>query len=237
MALPCRLLQWLVSLSAASCFAPSLCPLTVVRVQLLPCRLQERLEAQEGRYAVRRQPLGSDRFNRCYWWGLAGNKEALLLQQEVGAPAATLELLATAARDAAAAAAAGPSAADMMLSVFAGAGGSSGLRAAAPGSAGRACSTADTAEGGQAGSSAAGGAQQQRRMSAAGGGVLDHAGLQLARGPEGWGLLDQPDQVEALMGSCEVRGVREKELKANLDKVRGEAAAGGVWWWWVGGCV
>jgi hypothetical protein len=59
--------------------------------------------------------------------------------------------------------------------------------------------------------------------------------LQLARGPEGWGLLDQPDQVEALMGSCEVRGVREKELKANLDKVRKRGRGRGrgcCWWWW-----
>jgi hypothetical protein len=50
---------------------------------------------------------------------------------------------------------------------------------------------------------------------------LDHKGLALPRGLEGWARLEQPDQVEALMGACEVRGSREKELKANLDKVRG----------------
>jgi hypothetical protein len=40
--------------------------------------------------------------------------------------------------------------------------------------------------------------------------------------------------VEALMGACEVRGNREKELKANLDKVsrRGVGEWGrGVWVW------
>lgn len=173
-----------------------------------PCRLQERLEQQEGRYAVRRQPLGSDRFNRCYWWGLAGNKEALLLQQEVGGAEATLELLVAAAKDAAASAAAGPSAADMMASAFA-AGGKG-----APSSAGKAAST----EG-------ADGAEQQPEGAAGPSRVLqvplDHAGLRLPRGPEGWALMEQPEQVEALMGACEVRGNREKELKANLDKVRG----------------
>lgn len=170
------------------------------------CRLQDRLEQQEGRYAVRRQPLGADRFNRSYWWGLAGNKDALLLQQEVGGAEETLELLAAAAKDAAVAAAAGPSAADMMASVFAGGG-------KTPGSAGKAGSSADAdaADAGQVDSSVQ---QQQGR-----GAGLDHKGLMLGGGPEGWAMLSQPDQVEALMAACEVRGVREKELKANLEKV------------------
>jgi hypothetical protein len=159
---------------------------------------------------VRRQPLGADRFNRSYWWGLAGNKDALLLQQEVGAAEAMLELLAAAAKDAAVATAAGPSAADMMASVFAGGG-------KTPGSAGNAGSTADAdaADAGQAGSTA----QQQQQGRGAG---LDHKGLMLGGGPEGWAMLSQPDQVEALMGACEARGVREKELKANLEKVRAD---------------
>jgi hypothetical protein len=163
---------------------------------------------------VRRQPLGADRFNRSYWWGLAGNKDALLLQQEVGAAEAMLELLAAAAKDAAVATAAGPSAADMMASVFAGC-------SKTPGSAGKVGSTADAdaADAGQAGSSA----QQQRQGRSAG---LDHKGLMLDGGPEGWAMMIQPDQVEALMGACEVRGVREKELKASLEKVRADKA---VW--------
>jgi len=35
-------------------------------------RQQEALELQLEKYLVRRQPLGNDRFNRVYWWGLAG---------------------------------------------------------------------------------------------------------------------------------------------------------------------
>jgi len=154
---------------------------------------------------VRRQPLGSDRYNRSYWWGLGGNKDALLVQQEVGGAEATLELLTTAARDAAAAAAAGPSAADMMAAVFAGA-------QQAPGSAGK------------SGTPAAAGEGQPGEQRQGPDGVLqvplNHKGLLLPQGPEGWALLEQPEQVEALMGACEVRGVREKELKTNLDKVR-----------------
>jgi hypothetical protein len=42
----------------------------------------------------------------------------------------------------------------------------------------------------------------------------------MQQGPEGWALLEQPAQVEALMGACEVRGNREKELKTSLEKVR-----------------
>lgn len=154
---------------------------------------------------MRRQPLGSDRYNRSYWWGLGGNKDALLVQQEVGGAEATLELLTTAARDAAAAAAAGPSAADMMAAVFAGA-------QQAPGSAGK------------SGTPAAAGEGQPGEQRQGPDGVLqvplNHKGLLLPQGPEGWALLEQPEQVEALMGACEVRGVREKELKTNLDKVR-----------------
>jgi hypothetical protein len=144
---------------------------------------------------VRRQPLGSDRFNRCYWWGLAGSKDALLLQQEAGAADATLGLLAAAAVEGAHAAAAST----LMAGAF---GGKQQDAAAAAGS-----------SGGSAGK------QLQQRASEGAGAVTDHAGLLLPRGAEAWALLEGPEAVESLMGYCEVRGVREKELKASLDKV------------------
>lgn len=153
---------------------------------------------------MRRQPLGTDRYNRCFWWGLGGSKDALLLQEELGAAEATLELLTAAARNAAATAAAGPSASDMMATAFAG--------AKPPGSAGKDTPAADGADNGQQ--------QQQAGPDAVLQVPLNHEGLLLPRGPEGWARLEEPSVVEALMGACEVRGVREKELKANLDKVR-----------------
>lgn len=35
-----------------------------------------------------------------------------------------------------------------------------------------------------------------------------------------WALIDDPALLEALAGGLEQRGVREKELKAALEKVR-----------------
>lgn len=184
-------------------------------------RLQDRLEQQEGRYAVRRQPLGSDRFNRSYWWGLGGNKDALLLQQEVGGAATTLQLLLAAAQDAAASAAAGPSAADMMASAFASSGGRT-----PGGSVSKAAGAAAGGDGTEADGDAEGAAGRGAGPSAVLAVPLDHAGLLMQQGPEGWALLEQPSQVEALMGACEVRGNREKELKTSLEKVRPRGGEG-----------
>jgi hypothetical protein len=52
--------------------------------------------------------------------------------------------------------------------------------------------------------------------SGAAGGRLTGSGV---GGIEAWGVLEEAEGVEALMGSCDVRGVREKELKGNLEKV------------------
>lgn len=40
----------------------------------------EALEAEAERLAIRRPPLGTDRFHRKYWWGLGGYKEGLLIE-------------------------------------------------------------------------------------------------------------------------------------------------------------
>jgi hypothetical protein len=44
---------------------------------------EEELEARLERLAVRRAPLGADRHGRRYWWGLAGHREALLVEEGV----------------------------------------------------------------------------------------------------------------------------------------------------------
>jgi hypothetical protein len=162
---------------------------------------------------VRRVPLGWDRFNRSYWWGLGGCKDALLVQQEGGEAAATLELLQAAALGAAAAAGAPPSAATLMASTFAGGHGSS----KAPEGERDTRHQHDEEDG------------DARRDAADSSGItaaavlsapLEHAGLLLPRGAEEWLQLDSADVLESLLECCEVKGVREKELKANLEKVR-----------------
>jgi hypothetical protein len=44
---------------------------------------EEELEARLERLAVRRAPLGADRHGRRYWWGLAGHREVLLVEEGV----------------------------------------------------------------------------------------------------------------------------------------------------------
>lgn len=45
---------------------------------------QEALEEKMERYAVRRLPLGYDRHMRRYWWGLAGHRPAVLVEDSLG---------------------------------------------------------------------------------------------------------------------------------------------------------
>lgn len=46
----------------------------------LVCRAQEELEAKLEKYSVRRGPLGTDRHHRCYWWGLAGHRSVVWVE-------------------------------------------------------------------------------------------------------------------------------------------------------------
>jgi hypothetical protein len=166
---------------------------------------QERLEQQLEKFLVRRQPLGNDRYNRLYWWGLAGNKDGLLLQQEVGCADTMLPLLQEAAAEAAAAAK---------------------LKAEQQDAADAEDADDNAAPNSESKQSAEGGVQV-RRVSVAEEGVgkelvapLNHKGLLLPAGPEGWAVIDDVALLEGLAGGLEQRGVREKELKASLDKVR-----------------
>jgi hypothetical protein len=166
-----------------------------------PRSQQERLEQQLEKFLVRRQPLGNDRYNRVYWWGLAGNKDGLLLQQEVGC-------------------------ADMMISLL--------QEAAAEAAAAKQQQQQGEEEDGDNAApqdSKQGGIAVRRLSSVAEEGVnkellapLNHRGLLLPPGPEGWAVIDDVALLEALAGTLEQRGVREKDLKAALDKV------GGVVW-------
>ena len=166
------------------------------------CRQQESLELKLEKYLVRRQPLGSDRFNRMYWWGLAGNKEGLLLQQETGCAETMLQLLHEAAEEAVAAQAA----ADDHRPED-----------------GAARMAVDRQQ--QRGDSASPSAAKQTEGSPNGQSPgllawpLDHKGLLLPAGPEGWALLDKVELLETLLNILKERGVREKELKQTLDKV------------------
>jgi hypothetical protein len=173
---------------------------------------QERLEQQLEKFLVRRQPLGNDRYNRLYWWGLAGNKEGLLLQQEVGCADTMLSLLQEAAAEAAEAAAAAKLKAELDPTSSAAADAEDAQD--------------DAAASNQDSKQSAGGVQL-RRVSVAEAGVgqeltapLDHKGLLLPAGPEGWAVIDDVALLEGLAGGLEQRGVREKELKASLEKVR-----------------
>lgn len=49
-------------------------------------RAQEELEEKLEKYATRRLPLGYDRHQRRYWWGLAGHRPVVWVEDaEVGA--------------------------------------------------------------------------------------------------------------------------------------------------------
>lgn len=48
-------------------------------------RAQEALEEKLEKYSTRRAPLGADRHHRRYWWGLAGHRPAVYVEDgEVG---------------------------------------------------------------------------------------------------------------------------------------------------------
>ena len=47
-------------------------------------RAQEALEAQLEKHSVRRSALGADRHHRRYWWGLAGHRPALMVEDAEG---------------------------------------------------------------------------------------------------------------------------------------------------------
>ncbi|PSC69056.1 DDT domain-containing protein [Micractinium conductrix] len=47
-------------------------------------RAQEELEAKLEKYSVRRGPLGTDRHHRCYWWGLAGHRSVVWVEDAEG---------------------------------------------------------------------------------------------------------------------------------------------------------
>lgn len=44
------------------------------------CRAQEELEEKLEKYSVRRVPLGTDRHHRRYWWGLAGHRPVVWVE-------------------------------------------------------------------------------------------------------------------------------------------------------------
>ena len=44
------------------------------------CRAQEELEEKLEKYSVRRVPLGADRHHRRYWWGLAGQRPVVWVE-------------------------------------------------------------------------------------------------------------------------------------------------------------
>lgn len=49
------------------------------------CSAQEELEEKLEKYATRRLPLGFDRHQRRYWWGLAGHRPVVWVEDaEVG---------------------------------------------------------------------------------------------------------------------------------------------------------
>lgn len=167
---------------------------------------------------MRRQPVGSDRFNRMYWWGLAGNKEGLLLQQETGCAETTLELL----REAAAEAAAAQAAEDKQQGQD---------EAAAMDVDQQQEDTAGPSDRKQHGGLESQSPESCRNNQGTGGKgsprlswPLDHKGLLLPAGPEGWAVINDAQLLEGLLNGLEQRGVREKELKQTLDKVR-------VWSW------
>lgn len=45
------------------------------------CRQHEQHERQAGRLAVRHNPIGLDRYHRRYWWGLAGERGVLFVEE------------------------------------------------------------------------------------------------------------------------------------------------------------
>lgn len=163
------------------------------------------------RFLVRRQPLGSDRFNRMYWWGLAGNKEGLLLQQETGCAETALQLLQQAGAEAAAAAdkqQGGDQASALDV-------GQQRENTAGP-SAGNQTTCTDTQSPDSQDHGHLLNSQSLPKLSW----PLDHKGLLLPAGPEGWAVIDDLQLLEGLLASLEQRGVREKELKQTLEKVR-----------------
>lgn len=154
----------------------------------------------------------------------AGNKDGLLLQQEVGCAEATVQLLQEAAMTGAwGAAVRQPDSAENMQ------------QDGEPSPAAKMHQQQDhQALDARAGSSCD--QQQQEQLAAsnppgvlcnaAGGNSgrslsvpLDHKGLMLPAGPEGWLVIDDTNQLEQLLQCLEQRGVRERDLKTCLDKV------------------
>ena len=45
-----------------------------------PCRRQEEFERALDECCIRREPLGWDRKHRCYWWGVAGERTVVYVQ-------------------------------------------------------------------------------------------------------------------------------------------------------------
>ena len=45
-----------------------------------PCRRQEDFERALDECCIRREPLGWDRKHRCYWWGVAGERTVVYVQ-------------------------------------------------------------------------------------------------------------------------------------------------------------
>lgn len=142
-------------------------------------------------------------------WLIVGNKEALLLQQEVGCAEATVQLLQEAAMTGAAwgAAVRQPNCADSLQQ---------------DGEASPAVNMQQEQQERLAASSspvvqcnAAGVSCSDRTLSV----PLDHKGLLLPVGPEGWAVIDDSNQLEQLLQCLEQRGVRERDLKTCLDKV------------------
>ena len=195
-----------------------------VLVLLLACSRQEALEHELERYVVRRQPLGYDRHLRSYWWGLGHHKTSLLVQEDREAVAnnlAHLEAVATRGvslnPSPAGAGGAVSEGYDGVREGSAAAPDATGVATAAPGA-----DAAAAGSGGVVGGSMSGVSTDATAAPAAdgaNGGAARRAVVSGTGGIEAWGVLEQAEGVEALMGSCDVRGVREKELKGNLEKV------------------
>lgn len=47
---------------------------------MLDCRQQEAYEKELEKFSIRRQPLGMDRYYRRYWWGLAGLRAQIYVE-------------------------------------------------------------------------------------------------------------------------------------------------------------
>lgn len=141
-----------------------------------------------------------------YWWGLAGNKDGLMLQQETGCTEIMLQLLHEAAGEAITAQAAADE-----------------QKARAHGSKAAMDVDQQQHQSGCASPSEVkqdiGSPMDQSPKAEVLIWPIDHKGLLLPAGTEAWALIEDAELLETLANNLEQRGVREKDLKQTLDKV------------------